>query len=206
MTTPRLLADNDALLKAAHWGLLDAVPALIGGAWSDVACLPQFPPRVRRAEAKLFPDASVAHALANRLSRTVELPEPDANVLSALQAEPGIDSGELLLLGALASTQDARLLTGDKRALRVVAQSATRFHCQYRVVCVEQLLLFGLEQFGAPVLLAQVRKWATRDQAALAIFGRHGDKSDADLREGLHSYIRSLDGEAPGLLVRGFGL
>lgn len=206
MHSPRLLTDNDALLKAAHWGLLDVMPLLVGGTWLDVACLPQFPPRVRRAEVKLFADPSVAHALATRLSQTVELPEPDATVLSALQAEPRIDAGELLLFGALAATPDAVLLTGDKRALRAVAHTDTMLLCQHRVVCVEQFLSHALEHLGAPALVAQIRQWAPRDQTALAIFGRHGDKSEADLREGLGSYLRWLDGEAPGLLVRGFGL
>lgn len=206
MPAPRLLTDNDALLKAAHWGLLDAVPSLVGGSWSDVACLPQFPPRVRRAELKLFADPSVAHALAGCLAQTVDLPEPDANVLSVLQDEPGIDAGELLLFGALAASPNAIMLTGDKRALRAVAHTGTMLLCQHRVVCVEQLLLHALDQRGAPELAALVRQWPPRDQTTLAIFGRQGNKSEADLREGLSSYLHSLDGEAPGLLVRGFGL
>jgi hypothetical protein len=206
MSAPRLLVDNDALLKAAHWGLLDVVPSLVSGVWSDVACLPQFPPRVRRAEAKLFADASVALSLAARLSQTIELPEPDANVLSVLQIEPGIDAGELLLFGALVATPQAILLTGDKRALRAISQTDIRSLCRGRIVCVEQLLLQALYRLGAPTLVAQVRQWEQRDKTALAIFSRSGDKSDADIREGLNSYLRALDGEAPGLLVRGFGL
>lgn len=206
MPTPRLLMDNDALLKAAHWGLLDVVPTLVGGTWADAACLPTFPPRVQRAEPKLFADAGVASTLAQRLAITVPLPEPDVTMLSALQSEPGIDAGELLLFGALAATPGAVLLTGDKRALRAVTLTSARSRFQQRVVCVEQLLSHALDQLGAETLVAQVRRWTPRDQAALAIFGRQGDKSETDLREGLGSYVRSLDGETGGLLVRGFGL
>ncbi len=206
MPTPRLLMDNDALLKAAHWDLLDVVPTMVGGTWADTACLPTFPPRVHRAEAKLFADVSVARALEVRLAMTVQLPDPDVTVLSALQGESGIDAGELLLFGALAATPGAVLLTGDKRALRAVALTGTLPRYQSRVVCVEQLLSQALDQLGAQTLQARVRRWTPRDQTALAIFGRQGDKSEADLREGLRSYLHSLDGETSGLLVRGFGL
>ena len=205
MSTPRLLVDNDALLKAAHWELLDVVPTLVGGTWADTACLPTLPPRVHRAERKLFAGPSVAKALGERLAKTVQLPDPDVTVLSALQAEPGIDAGELLLFGALAATPDAVLLTGDKRALRAVAETGNPF-CHHRVICVEQLLSHSLVQLGAPTLLAHVRRWSPRDKTALAIFGSQGDKSDDDLREGLSSYLRSLDREAPDLLMRAFGL
>ncbi len=206
MPTPRLLMDNDALLKAAHWDLLDVVPTMVGGTWADTACLPTFPPRVHRAEAKLFAHASVAKALEVRLALTVQLPDPDVTVLSALQGESGIDAGELLLFGALAATPSAVLLTGDKRALRAVALTGTLPRYQNRVMCVEQLLSQALDQLGAQSLQARVRRWAPRDQTALAIFGRQGDKSEADLREGLGSYLHSLEAETSGLLVRGFGL
>jgi hypothetical protein len=206
MPTPRLLMDNDALLKAAHWDLLDVVPTMVGGTWADTACLPTFPPRVHRAEAKLFADASVAKALEVRLALTVQLPDPDVTVLSALQGESGIDAGELLLFGALAATPGTVLLTGDKRALRAVALTGTLSRYQNRVMCVEQLLSQALDQLGAQTLQARVRRWTPRDQTALAIFGRQGDKSEADLREGLRSYLHSLEGETSGLLVRGFGL
>lgn len=206
MTSACLLADNDALLKAAHWNLLDLVPTLIGGTWADVACLPTFAPRVHRAEPRLFADPVVAAQLEARLKLCGELPAPDLGVLAALQAEPGIDAGELLLIGGLATVPNALLLTGDKRALRALAGTATAAVLQHRCICIEQLLWLALSYHGATSLLAQVRRWELRDQSALAIFGRTGDKLEVDLREGLISYVRSLDREAPNLLVRGFGL
>ena len=69
MFPPVLLVDNDALLKAAHWDLLDVVPALLGCTWQRTACLSQFPPRVARAEAKLFANPDVARALSARLAQ-----------------------------------------------------------------------------------------------------------------------------------------
>ena len=207
MTAPRLLLDNDALLKAAHWDLLDVVPTLVGGAWTDTACLPQFPPRVRRAEPKLFADPAVAKELEVRLQQCSVLPDPDLQVLVALQAVPNIDAGELLLVGALSATSGALLLTGDKRALTALAANPGGIpQCQHRFICVEQFLWIGLDQLGPDELVKRVRLWAPRDAAARAIVGNTGAKSEADLREGLQSYVRWLDGEAPGLLVRAWGL
>lgn len=132
MPTPRLLMDNDALLKAAHWNLLDVVPTLAGGAWADSACLPTFPPRVHRVESRLFADPEVAKALEAKLVLSTELPKPNPNVLDALQADPGIDAGELLLFGALAASPESVLLTGDKRALRAVACTSMKALFQHR--------------------------------------------------------------------------
>jgi hypothetical protein len=206
MSTPRLLADNDALLKAAHWQLLPLVPALAGTDWTGIACLPQLLPRVRRGESKLFAAASVAQALDTQLGRTASLPNPDTGVIAALQAHPAIDAGELLLVGALAATPQARLLTGDKRALVAFSNTVAPPLLQHRFVCVEQMLWLALDRLGAEQLLAQVRHWTPRDQTALAIFGRDGAKSEGVLREGLQSYLHWLDTQAPGLLVRDFGL
>jgi hypothetical protein len=206
MPAPVLLMDNDALLKAAHWDLLDIVPALVGCTWAETACLPQFPPRVSRAEAKLFADTSVAEALAARLALRSPLPEPDVRILGALQSRPGIDAGELLLVGALAATPGARLLTGDKRALAALAKTDALPTCGERFLCVEQLLWLGLDQLGPEQLIQRVRRWSFRDEAIRAIVGRDREKSTDELREGLKSYVRSLDHDAPGLLARGFGL
>lgn len=206
MAEPRLLLDNDALLKAAHWNLLDAIPLLVGGTWADTACLPQFPQRVRRAEPKLFADAAVANALDACLRSCGALPAPDLQILSALQAVPNIDAGELLLVAALATTPQALLLTGDKRALAALASTGAIAVCQHRFICIEQLLWHGLDQLGANELVKRVRLWPPRDGAARAIVGSTGDKTESDLREGLQSYLRWLDSEAPGLLMRGWGL
>jgi hypothetical protein len=206
MPTPRLLADNDALLKAAHWDFLEDVPGVAGCDWPEVACVPQFPPRVRRADPKLFTLPDVAAALEACVTKMAAMPEPDAGVLAALQAQPGIDAGELVLIGALVASPQALWLTGDKRALAALARTEVAGACAHRVVCVEQLVWRALDRLGPKGLVAHIRRWSGRDQTLLAIAGRDGERTEAHLREGLQSYIRWLDGEAPGLLVREYGL
>ena len=169
--------------------------------------MPQFPPRVRRAEPKLFADRSVAQSLDWRLQHCCALPDPDLRVVAALQFIPNIDAGELLLVGALSAIPDSLLLTGDKRELTALAARVNGIpDCRYRFICVEQLLWLGLDRFGPQELVTRVRQWTPRDATARAIIGTSGTKSEAELREGLRSYLRSLDGEAPGLLRRDWGL
>jgi len=206
MPSLTLLMDNDALLKAAHWDLLDTVPTLAECRWVDTACLPHFPPRVARVEPKLFASPGVAQALLARLAQCQPLPAPDVEMLNSLQSHPGIDAGELLLVGALAATPAAFLLTGDKRALSALARTDAISGCRRRFICVEQLLWRGLDQLGPAELTKRLRRWEFRDEAVRAIVGSDGVKSDADLREGLRSYLHSLDHDAPALLVRGLGL
>lgn len=201
-----LLLDNDVLLKAAHWDLLDVLPGLVGCKWPDMACLPQFPPRVARVEAQLFADPSVAHALSARLAFCCELPAPDVGVIAALQSLPNIDAGELLLTGALAATPGALLLTGDKRAVTALSASPVARDCRERFICTEQLLWSALDVLGALEVTRRVRRWSFRDVTARIVVGTEIDKSADELRDGLISYIHALDCDAPGMLIRKFGL
>lgn len=208
MFAPRLLVDNDALLKAAHWNILSCVPSLLAVDWEQVAVLPQFPPRVTRAERKLFASPDVAHSLALNLRRCTALPPPDPGTVAMLQGRPRIDVGEVLLLGALATSPDYTLLTGDKKALQALSDpelAPILNTFSGRILCVEQLLWHALETLGADALIERIRYWTPRDQTALAIFGRTDTKSAEQIREGLRSYVRWLDAQVPGLLMRGFG-
>lgn len=208
MPAPSLLADNDALLKAAHWDVLDQVPSLVDGAWTSISVLPQFPPRVARAETKLFASPLVASALAQRLAVCSTLPDPDLAVIAALQGQPNLDAGEVLLIAAVASTADARVLTGDKRALRALAPLLALpalSGCAQRFLCVEQMLWCALDILGVEEMVQRVRQWGDRDKTALAIFGSTGAKREEEVREGLRSYIASMDAEAPNVLAPGFG-
>lgn len=203
-----LLSDNDALLLAAHWDLLELVPSIAGCGWEDVALLPQFPPRVARAEAKLFGHPEVAAKLHACLARCQPLPEPDIAALSVLQGVSKIDAGELLLIGALIATPGSHILTGDKNAMRALAPLLSQTAiapAARRIFCVGQLLWCALDALGADELVRRIRCWPERDAMTRAIVGLSGDKTADQLHEGLRSYLGALEGDAPGLLAKGWG-
>ena len=113
-----LLADNDVLLSAAHWGLLDQVPTMVGATWSEVAVLTSLPPRTKKADPKLFKDPAVAAALAPYLARCAPLPDPEVSLIARLQGRQDIDVGEQVLFAAAGNAPEAFVVTGDKRAIR----------------------------------------------------------------------------------------
>lgn len=209
MRSVLLLADNDVLLSAAHWGLLDVVPTMVGATWEEMAVLDSFPHRVRRADPKLFRDPAVAQYLAQHLNRCAPMPEPSMSAIEAMQGQTGIDSGEALLVAAMMNQVGRRLVTGDKRAL--VAMSALRETLgtdalQGRLLCTTQLLWHALEVIGSDALVACVRRYPDYDKATLAVMGRSGARSCEDIEAGLRSYLNDLDRTAPGLLATAFGI
>lgn len=203
MHEPLLLVDNDVLLKAAHWDLLDWVPWAASTKWEHVAVVPQLPPRARRADPKLFRDPIAAQRLNQVLGLTTALPLPDVGVIATMQGAPGVDPGELLLVAGLASAPRSALLTGDKRALRTFASPALRAalsNCQQRILCIDTWLLGVFEELGPDEFCRRIRHCAECDKALLAIVGREGERSEENLREGLQSYANAIERETASLL------
>jgi hypothetical protein len=199
----RLLVDNDVLLKAAHWDLLDFVPEACNTTWEQVAVLPQLIHRTRKVDPKLFRDAAVAGRLLDRLVRTTTLPDPDLAVIDALNGIVGLDVGEVQLLAVLSGHAQTALLTGDKRALRVCAVPPARpalARCVGRVLCMDSWLIHVLHRIGAETLCERVRSRIDLDHAMLAVLGREGPRSAAHVAEGLSSYAAAIGREVDGLL------
>ena len=204
-----LFVDNDVLIKAAHWGLLDYVPQVAGEQWSATSALTALIYRARKAESRLFKNADVAADLVSRLEQCAPLPDPSVEIITALQGVNNIDAGEIQLLGALAATPGAFLLTGDKRAIAALGDTTLagiRSQFDGRILCLEQWLWFVHAQLGSAQLGKHLHPFIAQDMAAKCIVGTSGVKSDEDILQGLRSYISDLDVKAPKLLCRGFGL
>ncbi|MDI1254136.1 hypothetical protein [Thermomonas sp.] len=209
MHTVVLLVDNDVLLSAAHWGLLDMVPTLVGATWAEVAVLASLPPRARKADPKLFKDPAVAATLVPYLAQCTPMPDPDVSLIARLQGRPDIDVGEQVLFAATGGAAEAFVLTGDKRAIRALAllhAEGVIPELTGRVLCMEHLLWHALSVLGPDELLRRVRKYPDRDMATLAIVGRTEAKSQPQIEEGLTSYLMNLNQASPHLMARGHGL
>ena len=209
MSRVALLADNDVLLSAAHWGLLDQVPTIASATWANVAALSSLPPRVKKSDPKLFQDPAVAAAMVPFLSQCAPLPNPDSEVIAILQGRHDIDVGEQLLLAAACNVPHAFVLTGDKRAIRALATLRAEGllpQLSGRLLCLEQWIWHVLSALGPGELVERFRRCPDRNQAVRAVLGRVGQKSAEEIREGLASYISELDDDAPDLLVKEFGI
>lgn len=200
---PRLLVDNDVLIKLAHWGLLASLPAALDLQWSDTATLESIKFRARRADAKLFRNVDIAHALSEQLAHAAELPAPQPGDLSLLQDIVDLDAGEVELIAACLATPDAILVTGDKRALCALARPelvAIAERLAGRLVCLEQVLMRMADAGGAQLVIDGIVPHRDLDTAIRCIVGATGCSED-NLWEGLTSYVVDLRKETGALLI-----
>jgi hypothetical protein len=198
-----LFVDNDILIKMAHWGLLDCVPAAFSSTWSDVATLESIRHRARRVDKKLFRDKATARILEERLANACELPGYDSAIFLLLQRVVDIDAGEVELISASAASPESYFLTGDKRALRSLAHPSLIEVAKLlanRVVCLEQLVLGAANLWGVDEVVARMATHRDLDVAIRCIVGMDG-YTEANFREGLHSYIAALRAETGNLLL-----
>lgn len=208
MSPVRFLADTDVLLKAAHWNLLDLVPSWAAVEWEEVATLPSVHYRANRGDPALFRGEDVAARLRAVLERTASLPEPDGEAVRELQGCPRIDAGEIQLLAVLVAQPEARLWTGDKRALRALhgERSTIGDRVRGRILSLEHFLLGAHEQLGAHELRGRLGAYGELDTVARAVLGPHATGGDRGIDEGLRSYLRDFERTCPGLLARTRGV
>lgn len=196
------MLDADLISKLAHWDLLELLPQLLGCTRQQMATLASVPSRAKRAATgerdKLFASAEVGLRALNFLGTIGKLPPPNVLVLQRLQGEPAIDAGEALLIAS--STLNDLILTGDKRSVEALSRLAKSEPPLTRhMLCLEHLLLRLLAILSVEVLRARVRLHPKIDKAVLAIFGSQCQASEADIREGLQSYIRDIEGRCAAM-------
>lgn len=190
----KLFIDNDALIKLAHWRLLDAFLASLGATWAEVGVLSSIRFRARRCDAKLFLDPEIAKELAENLNSAAEVPEPDRDVFNRLQDVVGLDAGEVELVAACVATPGAYLVSGDKRAMEALAQpelADVALLLAGRIICLEQALVMLVESYPASSVISAIAPRREIDTAIRCVVGAAGCSED-NFREGLGSYIADL--------------
>ncbi len=208
----RILLDNDAALKIACYSLVDEMlvattvdqvpPAILG--------VGRFVIGGRLARACNLTDGKRAIAAFARMLESVSLVEPtdaELEIAADFEAEANrrnldLDGGESQLLAILTSRGCRLLITGDKRAIIALAAVAP-LEAKERVACLEQLILQIVKQVGADAVRLRVCEESSVDRAITICFSCSAkDPASADVEGGLASYIRHLDGKAPGVLIR----
>ena len=202
----KLLVDVDALAKLAHWGMLERLPAFTGVPLAQCATLTSARFRAQRAtekpDGRVFHSKEAATAALRAINQMMAPLSPEAQHLSILQGIPGIDAGEAVLLAAL-TADGVRLLTGDKRALKALAdlEASRRAPFAGKILLIEQILLAGLTQHGIEWLRERVCPFKQIDKAIGNAMGSHCDASGDSVREGLKSYVRELEQAATPTLI-----
>jgi hypothetical protein len=195
-----LYVDVDAVAKLAHWQLLEHLPSLLGVAWSDCGTLGSVVHRASRAtekaDGKLFKSTEAAGRAMASVKLMGKPVEPGGVTMSSLQDIAGLDPGEAVLLSAVADEAGSRLLTGDKRAIRALAEldAGVRGPIAGRILVVEQIVLLAFDRFGLAWLRDRVCPFADIDKAIRVVMGGRCDASEVAVREALEAYIQELVG------------
>lgn len=124
----------------------------------------------------------------------------------AQQLNLPFDSGESQLLAVHIVREASRLYTGDKRAIAGLPSLCERLNCLERVagkvVCCEQIVLALLQILGPEELCNRVCREAEVDKTIAICCGcASGGSEEAEIAEGLGSYIRYLRNDSGRILA-----
>lgn len=188
--------DVDAICKLAHWDILSHLPGLLGCTWAEIATVSSLRYRAQRAvenpDGKLFRSSAAALTVVECMAKMSAMLVPDASILEDLNGITQVDPGEAVLIAVTLRDPAGMFITGDKRALRALAQHPLATRLAGRIVLVEQVLELCLNQNGREWLLTCIREHRAIDKAIAMIVGSNCDASLENLSAGLSSYIGEI--------------
>ena len=190
----RLALDTDALWKLGLCGLLAEVASLFGLQVEDFVCLPAAPHQLRRGRLRRKLGDDTCELLIPVVEEIRRLTHPDGDVPEELVAAAGIDPGEALLFAMAATDAELFVVTGDKRAVRVLAGlRGIADIVGGRVIVLEALFLALARRMGVEMLRDRVAPLVPHDRTIGICFGR----GTQEPLEALQSYYEDLVSEVP---------
>jgi hypothetical protein len=199
--------DVDILLKLAACDLLDDLNALLAVPHADLKVLATAVFKIRSLGKKgIYPEGVIFQAIRFCESHD-EIPTLQntavADGLTSLGA--GMDAGEVILFSSALEYAPSRVVTGDKRALRMLGKLGKDHEVvrslQGRVVCFEELLLRTFEARGFDYLCKHCHAGVNHDGVLRLAFRSGLATEQCEALEGIHSAWRVLNLESAGLLV-----
>jgi hypothetical protein len=200
--------DNDIIHKLAAFDLLDVLPKLLGLTVADLRVLPTAKYQLlttKPDKAARRYGSDVAQRIRQFLEVVTEVTDaPDPEDEAALAGLLGVDAGEALLLAACSREPESLLITGDKRCLAAITAAASCVGLSERlagrVVCLEQVIQAAIAAQGFEAVRARIVPAVSCDLAIRAVFGSGMQAEEANVAQGLDSYIADLRGRTGGLL------
>jgi hypothetical protein len=201
-----LLADNDAIVKFGECRLLkDFLDCF--GAESQFFVTETFHPWLRgRIKRGRVPEYVGPEFLALKPNE-IELPIENSFLLELLDS-PGLDAGEAVLLAASYNNNSKVLFTGDKRAIKALANHPSidklRAGLTGKLICIEQGVLMLIERHGFEAVRLKIVEALqvniALDTALRVAFGSGMDATEENVVASLESYITELKVVANDLL------
>lgn len=203
--------DNDAILKLSESKAIHASLKILRTGPAEARVLSTSPAVLRRMLQKVeqgietrFSVDGVTRAL-EFVQATEKLTQgPDLVEYEELLSIPKIDPGEALLFEGTRGLREFVVVTGDKRALRALAESAAHLEVYDRlrgnVVCFEQVVMRLIATHGFKKVRERMAPTAHCDRALQAVFPDGVETSEESARRRLNNFITQL-WEETGLLA-----
>ena len=197
-----LLIDNDALTKFCVWDLFEKSLNALGESIESCRRLDSLYYILLRSKAALC--ARMTESQYDRIIELVALvpvldEEIDVDVANQLLALDGIDPGEAALLSGLISVLGSEFLSGDKRALTAIVESATSDiidQVRGRCYCTESLILILLSLIEFEEVREHLKLGLNEDATVRICLGHECGATRSDFVEGIMSYIGGFTGSA----------
>lgn len=196
-----VLADNDVIHKLACCELLRELLQWLGVPPNQVWILPTLLYVIRK---KLKGNAPALNNFNAFISQTQTIPPADPAILEKFSV---LDVGEQQLLAVFVDNSHncSRLMTGDKRALKLVAELATRDtdlnpQLNGRVDSLEGIMLGLIGQFGFEAVNKKVSRCLKIDTVLSVAFGEK--RTEGNAISALTSYLADLRRTAPFIVQR----
>ena len=190
----RLLLDTDALCLLFGLDLFEEALSILQVTEEQVAVLQPAASMIRKHK-KIRAAWPNADQVADRVAslKVLHEPAPD-HLVDALTNIQGIDVGENLLFATLAG-DNSLLLTGDKKAMKALANRVPGVAkmCAGRIVCVPQLIDLLVRELGLPAVQGAFLRSGSKDMTLLAVLGSRGDAPQQSFDEGIAQYRRDVE-------------
>jgi hypothetical protein len=210
-----VLADNDIFLKLVACNLWEEALEVLQVEHRDVRVLNSLQYQLRKSKGlrRQYSEEILARAqeqLAGLDVISETLDKEGQAVQQALLEIEGIDPGEALIFITAIRWPDARILSGDKRALRSLHESRAKLDSIYaglrdRVVCLEWLLLKLIEKHEFEHIRGKVACLgsgiAKVDTVLRIAFGGGADAAENNAVGALRRYFEDIS-QTTGQLVR----
>lgn len=198
MPLPRLLIDNDIFILLAGADLLEEAVTALGFTLADSYRLAALPFVVSGKKPPL--PVEVVEQVRQQCEQVNVLNErPSNELLQMLVATPSVDAGEAVLYALLAEQPSALLTSGDKRAMRTIAQTPAvatiRTAIAGRVISLEALFLRLVKKHSVAMVGAGLPPVLPLNTMLRIAFSPNNISQPAECIRALNSYQQALANE-----------
>lgn len=211
--------DNDILKKLATFDLFDETIKMFGAGYEQINILATAKykfqgdwEKVKKGRTRKAEDQAVNYERTVQLAKTlpqIAETEIDITLFEQLTSFEGINQGEAIITIYVAQilqkdeSSQALILTHDKSFLRALVKvdlPIIRAIFPHKFLCLEQLILKGIETYGFEIVRDKIVPVRECDQAMKVVFGSGNFSTLENSLATLESYIETLRAETGTLL------